>query len=148
MKQLPVLLVLALAALGAAVPAESAPGFPAPTLPAFSPSGIPAMTDEMLTPQFWMRRAPSPDAVLLTPGQTAARRAAAYAPGGGFIDIARLPHMLPRAQVAEWIRAAELSPVKLAVDGRRMRCSTTRPRARAAAPSSTRWPSRRRTRTP
>jgi cell wall-associated NlpC family hydrolase len=47
---------------------------------------------------------------------TAAQRAAAYAPGGGFLDVRRLPATLTREQVAAWIRAAEQSPVKLAVD--------------------------------
>lgn len=109
MKQLPVVIVLTLATLGqpAAAPAI-----------AISPSGIPALSEEMLTPQFWIRRAPAPDAVLLTPAQTAARRAAAYRPGGGFIDLARLPATLTRGQIADWIKAAEASPVTLAVDER------------------------------
>jgi len=108
MKQLSVLIVLTLATLGA----------PAAPLPGISPSGIPAFTEEMLSADFWIRRAPAPDAVLLTSAQTAARRAAAYQPGGGFIDIARLPATLTRAQVTDWIQTAELSPVKLAVDER------------------------------
>lgn len=108
MKQLSVLIVLTLATLGA----------PAAPVPAISPSGIPAFTEDMLSPNFWIRRAPAPGAVLLTPAQTAARRAAAYQPGGGFIDLARLPATLSRMQVAEWIKAAEQSPVKLAVDER------------------------------
>jgi cell wall-associated NlpC family hydrolase len=81
-----------------------------------SPAGIPAFSDAMLSSDYWIRRAPAPDAVLLDARATAAQRAAAYAPGGGFLDIRRLPATLTRAQVADWIRAAEQSPVKLAVD--------------------------------
>ena len=101
--------VLALAALlcGLAVSAPAAE---------ISPAGIPAFSDAMLSPDYWIRRAPAPDAVLLDAHAAAAQRAAAYAPGGGFLDIRRLPTTLARAQVADWIRAAEQSPVKLAVD--------------------------------
>ena len=106
MKQLPVLVLLTLLT-GAPIAAP---------VPAVSPSGIPAFSEAMLSPQFWIRLAPTPDAVLLTPAQTAARRAAAYGPGGGFIDLARLPATLTRAQVVAWLKAAESSPVKLTVD--------------------------------
>jgi cell wall-associated NlpC family hydrolase len=81
-----------------------------------SAAGIPAFSDAMLSPDYWIRRAPAPDAVLLDARATAAQRAAAYAPGGGFLDIRQLPATLTRAQVVDWIRAAEQSPVKLAVD--------------------------------
>jgi cell wall-associated NlpC family hydrolase len=81
-----------------------------------SAAGIPAFNDAMLSPDYWIRRAPAPDAVLLDARAAAAQRAAAYAPGGGFLDIRRLPTTLTRAQVADWIRAAEQSPVELAVD--------------------------------
>ncbi|PQO99393.1 hypothetical protein C5614_09930 [Massilia phosphatilytica] len=85
--------------------------------PAVSQSGIPAFDEAMLSPDYWIRRAPEPDAVLRDARATAAQRAAAYAPGGGFLDIRTLPATLTRAQVLDWIRGAEQqSPIKLAVD--------------------------------
>ncbi|MGB9988546.1 SH3 domain-containing protein [Massilia sp. SM-13] len=81
-----------------------------------SPSGVPALREEMLSADFWIRRAPSPNAVLLNPRRAAAQRAAAYAPGGGFIDVAKLPATLTQAQVAEWVKQAAQSPVALAVE--------------------------------
>jgi len=106
-------LVPALAAfavgLALAAPAAAAP-------PALSDAGIPAFSDAMLSPDYWIRRAPTPDAVLLDARATATQRAAAYGPGGGFVDIRRLPTTLTRDAVADWIRQAEQSPVKLAVD--------------------------------
>ena len=89
---------------------------PTPPPPALSASGIPEFDEAMLSPDYWIRRAPAPDAVLLDAGATAAQRAAAYAPGGGFIDVQRLPAVLTRAQIADWIRQAEQTPVRLAVD--------------------------------
>jgi hypothetical protein len=84
--------------------------------PALSAAGIPAFSDAMLSADYWIRRAPTPDAVLLDARATATQRAAAYDPGGGFIDIRRLPTTLTRDTVADWIRQAEQSPVKVAVD--------------------------------
>ncbi|SDD43853.1 NlpC/P60 family protein [Massilia sp. PDC64] len=85
--------------------------------PAVSKAGIPAFDEAMLSPDYWIRRAPQPDAVLLDARATAAQRAAAYGPGGGFVDIRKLPATLTRAQVLDWIRGAEQqTPVKLAVD--------------------------------
>ena len=62
--------VLALAALlcGLAVSAPAAE---------ISPAGIPAFSDAMLSPDYWIRRAPAPDAVLLDAHAAAAQRAAA-----------------------------------------------------------------------
>lgn len=82
-----------------------------------SASGIPAFSDEMLTPDFWIHRLLEPDMVLLNARQAAAKRTFAYAPGGGFIDLQRIPATLERAQVAEWLKQAEQStPVKIGVD--------------------------------
>ncbi|KGF82865.1 hypothetical protein IA69_03750 [Massilia sp. JS1662] len=86
-------------------------------VPAVSPAGIPAFHEAMLSPEYWIRRLPAPDAVLLDARATAAQRAAAYAAGGGFVDVRTLPATLTRAQVLDWIRGAEQqAPVKLAVD--------------------------------
>jgi cell wall-associated NlpC family hydrolase len=85
--------------------------------PAVSKAGIPAFDEAMLSLDYWIRRAPQPDAVLLDARATAAQRAAAYGPGGGFIDVRKLPATLARDLVLDWIRGAERqTPVKLAVD--------------------------------
>lgn len=81
-----------------------------------SPSGVPAISEDMLSAEYWIRRAPSPDVTLRSKVQLAAQRKAAYASGGGFIDLAALPSALTREQITEWLRQAEQSPVKLAVD--------------------------------
>lgn len=105
-------LVLALTA-GAAGAASAAD---APTLAAVSASGIPAFSEAMLAPEFWIGRAPEPDAVLLDARQVAARRAQAYAPQGGMLDLQRLPATLSRAQVAAWLEGAGQTPVPVKVD--------------------------------
>jgi cell wall-associated NlpC family hydrolase len=110
-----------------------------------SPSGVPALREEMLSADFWIRRAPTANAVLFSERQAAAQRAAAYTPGGGFIDVARLPATLTKAQVAEWLQQAEQSPVKLAVEDsgqpvteatlRELRENTAAARIAASAPA-------------
>ena len=96
--------------------ASPAAGAGQPGRHAVSASGIPAFEEAMLSPDFWIRRLPDPDAVLLDAGQAAAKRALVYAPGGGFVDLQRVPSSFTRAQVADWIKQAGQSPVKIAVD--------------------------------
>jgi len=103
----PTLLLLAALAAG---PAAAA------TLPAVSPSGVPAFTEEMLSPEFWIRRAPHAHAVLMDARQTALQRQRVYGPQGGMTDLAHVPSTLTQAQVTNWIKEAEQTPVKLAVD--------------------------------
>ncbi|KQY00818.1 hypothetical protein ASD28_10515 [Massilia sp. Root133] len=104
--------LLAAIACGLAIP-----GGAAAAQPAMSKAGIPAFDEAMLAPDYWIGRLPAPDAVLLDAPATAAQRAAAYAPGGGFVDVRKLPATLTRDQVLDWIRGAQQqTPVKLAVD--------------------------------
>lgn len=84
--------------------------------PALPASGLPAFSEAMLTAEFWVQRAPSPDTVLLSPEEVAAQRQAAYGPGGGFVDLQPLPATVGGDQVAAWLKQAEQTPVKLAVD--------------------------------
>jgi hypothetical protein len=81
-----------------------------------SASGIPAFSDDMLTPDFWIGRLLEPNVVLLDARQTAEKRALAYAPQGGFIDLQGISATLARAQVAGWVTQAEQTPVKIGVD--------------------------------
>jgi hypothetical protein len=85
-------------------------------LPAVSPSGVPAFNEEMLSPEFWIRRAPSATTVLLDAKQTAEQRRRVYGPQGGLFDLTAIPATLSQAQIATWVKEAEQSPVKLAVD--------------------------------
>jgi cell wall-associated NlpC family hydrolase len=103
--------ILALACAAGAAPAADQ------RIPAgISAAGIPAFSDEMLTPDFWIGRLLEPNAVLLDARQTAARRAMVYAPQGGFVDLRTLPATLDRAQVAAWLAQAGQTPVKIGVD--------------------------------
>ncbi|NOJ91509.1 hypothetical protein HMI51_00910 [Corallococcus coralloides] len=104
---------LSLAVMGAAA---SLSACAAPSALAVSPSGVPAFSEDMLTPEFWIRRAPSPDAVLLDAGQVAAKRLRAFGPEGGMIDLKGIPDRLTRARVTEWVRAARQTPIKAAID--------------------------------
>lgn len=88
----------------------------AAALPAISPSGVPAFSEEMLSPDFWIRRAPSANAVLLDARQTAEQRRSVYGPQGGLFDLTTIPGTLSQVQISTWVREAEQSPVKLAVD--------------------------------
>ncbi|NOK33238.1 hypothetical protein HMI49_08535 [Corallococcus exercitus] len=88
----------------------------APSTLAVSASGVPAFSEDMLSPEFWIRRAPSPDAVLLDAGQVTAKRLRAFGPDGGLMDLKRVPAPLTRAQVAGWIRDAQQTPIQAAID--------------------------------
>ncbi|GMU01346.1 SH3 domain-containing protein [Corallococcus caeni] len=87
-----------------------------PSTLAVSPSGVPAFSEDMLSPGFWIRRAPSPDAVLLDADQVTAKRLRAFEPDGGLMDLKRLPATLTRAQVAGWVGEAQRTPIQAAID--------------------------------
>jgi hypothetical protein len=104
-------MTLALACAAGAAPAADQ------RIPAgVSPAGIPAFSEEMLSPDFWIGRLLEPDAVLLDARQAAAKRALVYAAQGGFNELQAIPAALNRAQVAGWLSQAGQSPVKIGVD--------------------------------
>jgi hypothetical protein len=105
-------LILALAIACATQPALAAD----PPLPAVSTSGIPAFSEDMLSPDFWIGRLLEPNAVLLDARQAAVKRTQVYAQGGGFIDLQHLPASLERAQVMAWAEQARQTPVAIGVD--------------------------------
>ncbi|AKF86138.1 hypothetical protein MFUL124B02_21860 [Myxococcus fulvus 124B02] len=88
----------------------------APSAVVVSPSGVPAFSEDMLSAEFWIRRAPSPDEVLLDAEQVAARRTRAFGPEGGLIDLKRMPTALTRAQVAGWVKDAQQTPIQAVID--------------------------------
>ncbi|UGQ45419.1 SH3 domain-containing protein [Massilia endophytica] len=101
------------AAVLAAVVTAAAPSNAGPSV---SPSGVPAISEAMLSPEFWIRRAPSPNAVLLDARQVSEKRQRAYGPQGGLIDLAQLPATLTKVQVAEWLGNAQQTPIKASID--------------------------------
>ncbi|RKI73341.1 hypothetical protein D7X55_05585 [Corallococcus sp. AB049A] len=88
----------------------------APSVRPVSDSGVPAFSEDMLSSEFWIRRAPSPDAVLLDAGQVAAKRLRAFGPEGGLVDLKGIPATLTRAQVAGWVRDAQQTPIQAVID--------------------------------
>ncbi|WP_249346664.1 SH3 domain-containing protein [Corallococcus exiguus] len=104
---------LSLAVMGAAA---SLGACATPSALAVSSSGVPAFSEDMLSPEFWIRRAPSPDAVLLDADQVAAKRLRAFGPEGGLVDLKGIPATLTRAQVAGWVRDAQQTPIQAVID--------------------------------
>jgi len=87
-----------------------------PSTLAVSPAGVPSFSDDMLSPEFWIRRAPDPDAVLLDARQVTEKRLRAYGPDGGLLDLKQLPATLTRERVAQWISDAERTPIRAVID--------------------------------
>lgn len=104
------LLALTTAAALASVPAIAA------ELPAVSPSGVPAFSEAMLSPEFWIRRAPAANAVLLDARQIAIQRQRVYGDQGGLFDLPGIPAALARERIAAWAAEAERTPIKPVVD--------------------------------
>jgi hypothetical protein len=79
---------------------------PAPALgqaAASAPTGIPGVEEAYFSPEFWVARAKDADAVLMTPAAIEARNARLFQADDSMHDLAALPAMLSRAQVAGWI---------------------------------------------
>ncbi|WP_342379526.1 SH3 domain-containing protein [Myxococcus stipitatus] len=87
-----------------------------PSTLAVSPAGVPAFHEDMLSPEFWIRRAPSPDEVLLDAHQVTEKRRRAFGPEGGLVDLKQVPATLTRAQVARWLQDAQQSPIQAVID--------------------------------
>lgn len=69
------------------------------------PSGVIGVTNAMLSPGYWIARAPSPDAVLLSRGEVEARNHASFVHDPALVDLSRLGKTLDRAQVRSWLDA-------------------------------------------
>ena len=92
---------------------------------AIPPSGVIGVRDAQLSPGFWIERAASPHAVLMTRAAIAAQNAKVQARDPSMHDLRALPVELSGDQVKGWI--AELSTGKVMPDGiRRMRSSPWR----------------------
>jgi hypothetical protein len=102
--------------LASAVAAGAAPAADQRIPAGVSASGIPAFSEDMLKPEFWIGRLLEPDVVLLDARQAAARRMLAYAAQGGFVDLQHIPAALSREQVGGWLKQAEQTPVPIGVD--------------------------------
>lgn len=70
------------------------------------PSGVIGMQEAMLLPDFWIARTTSPDKVLLTPEQIAAKNQETVTRDSMLVDLTRLPSTLTRDQVLAWVKDA------------------------------------------
>jgi len=74
------------------------------------PSGVIGVGPEQLDPAFWVRQAPSPDAVVLDAATLAARNARLLQVDPTMHDLHALPATLDRAQVLKWIQDLSKRP--------------------------------------
>lgn len=72
----------------------------------------------MLTPEYWITRAPAPSMVLLTPQQVEALNARSAALDPATRDLSRVGPALTREQVLGWLKEASVSPSKPVVDAK------------------------------
>jgi len=99
-------LVLALALAHAPLLARDAP---AAVLPV-PPSGVLGVGDAQLTPDFWIALQSQPDRTILSRAQIDAQNAKLFQLDPTLHDLAALPTMLSRAQVAAWIEHLSKRP--------------------------------------
>ncbi len=78
--------------------------------PAIPPSGVIGVTDAQLSPDFWIQRAPSPDAVLMTKAAIDTQNAKILHRDPSMYDIAALPSKLGADQVKGWITKLSKRP--------------------------------------
>ncbi|MFT4178605.1 MAG: SH3 domain-containing protein [Thermomonas sp.] len=110
-RRTPALHALGLALLLAAGAATALDGPKSGTLP-IPPSGVIGMQDAYFSPEFWVARQQAPDAVLMTADAIAARNARLLREDDSMHDLAAMPAMLSRAQVAGWIDDLASPPSK------------------------------------
>lgn len=70
------------------------------------PSGVIGVQDAMLSPDFWIARAASPESVLLNPEQIAARNRETSARDPALVDLTSLPATLTREDILRWLKDA------------------------------------------
>ena len=78
--------------------------------------GVIGVDEAQLTPEFWIRRAPRADRVLLDRAAIAAQNAALRRQDPSLHDLRALPATLERAQVAGWIGALSTRPERALYD--------------------------------
>jgi len=78
--------------------------------PAIPPSGVIGVTDAQLSPDFWIERASSPDAVLMSMSAIEAQNAKVLHRDPSMHDIAKLPSKLGADQVKGWISKLSKRP--------------------------------------
>lgn len=79
---------------------------------ATSPTGVPGVEEAYFSPEFWVARAKDPNAVLMDRAAIDARNARLFQVDDSMHDIAALPAMLSRAQVAGWIEGLADPPTR------------------------------------
>ncbi len=78
--------------------------------PAIPPSGVIGVTDAQLSPDFWIERASSPNAVLMSKGAIDMQNAKVLHRDPSMYDIAALPAKLSADQVKGWITKLSKRP--------------------------------------
>lgn len=100
-------------ALALALALAALPGFArTPQSLAVPASGVIGVEDAQLSADFWIARAPSPDAPLMTRAAIDARNARLLHEDASMHDLSALPAMLTRTQVAGWIEGLASPPAK------------------------------------
>ena len=80
------------------------------------PSGVIGFNEAMLSPDYWIARAPAPNTVLMTPQQIDAINARTWAVDPMMHDLTKVGPNLSREQVLAWLKEAGMPPSKPVVD--------------------------------
>lgn len=100
-----------MAVIGLVVPAGSA-AWPRDEAGIDSPGDVIGVQEQHLSPEFWITRTKSPDAVLMARADIDARNARLLREDASMHDLAALPATLDRARVAGWIEALAAPPTR------------------------------------
>ncbi len=99
-----------LSLLFAAVLCLAAPLHAQKNTPAIPPSGVIGVTDAQLSPEFWIQRAASKDALLMSPDAIEAQNAKVLHRDPSMYDLTALPAKLSADQVRGWIARLSKRP--------------------------------------
>lgn len=69
------------------------------------PSGVIGVEDAMLSPNYWIARTRESAAVLMTPGEVAARNRQSFATDPNLVDLSRIGPSLTRERVQAWLKS-------------------------------------------
>lgn len=69
------------------------------------PSGVIGVQDAMLSPDYWIARTASPNALLMTSGEIEARNRRSFATDPNLVDLARIGPTISRERVLDWLKS-------------------------------------------
>ena len=84
--------------------------------PVIPPSGVIGIDEAMLSPEYWIAKAPDPDKVLMSPQEIATRNTRMPAADPMVHDLTKVTSPLSRAQVLAWLKEISNLPAKPLVD--------------------------------